>query len=190
MLHVHPVTHTHAGDHRSKGDALPPAAPPTAAGQLAQDQRLIGGHQARPRRDAELVLRGRRTRDGTAPPRCQPDRARRAAFRRALRPGASSGAPIGAAGFADAREVELVLERGDQAPARLPLSSAASASFKVRAQATFPGPAVGVREVTQDEAIAGFVGAESTLDPGAGVGLEQEVAERAERGLRDSDRTR
>ena len=42
-----------------------------------------------------------------------------------------------------------------------------------------------MREVAQDEVIAGVVGAVVDVDPGAGIGLEQEVAERAERALRD-----
>ena len=182
-MHVDAVADPHAGDDRREGHgARPGGAPPRAPPRAGSPP---GRPASSPGRGAMLISSWLMPYSGwissTAMPACSSAPTKRSAKSAAAaeRAQAEAAAAVRAATVV----MELVLEARAQGEPRL-LLEPGQRLLEQRAQAARPGPAVGLGDVAEHEALARVVGAEIELDPGVGVGHQQRIAERAERASR------
>ena len=175
---VHPVADALGRRHGGEGHAMAEAMGGGSC-QLADDERMVGRAHRRLRAMGHLVLP-------------------RAEFRQVgidVDPAHAQGMQIGGAelaGVSHRAEIEgrceiplgaavdeLVLQRGHQVQAGRPLE-AIERPPEEQAGAVFPGPAVGLEDIAQEEELGRRAVAEIDVHPRIAVGHEDQVAPRAE----------
>jgi hypothetical protein len=164
------VADRHAGDHGREGDPLAQAAGDRAR-ELAEDHCLVGGLEAGAGRDADLVLAD----TVLGPNQLDPDAGLIERRDKGLgeRGGLAKRAQAEAAAAERPRPaiVELVLEARPQAE---PFGiEGGKRALQEAAQTALPGPAVGVRNVAEDECSPGSSGPKSTSTRVDGSGISR-----------------